>query len=68
MIIQPKAAKAGSGKKPAPAPYSKGPKPTKAPSNPLFEKRPRHFGIGTYAACATIPLTLQARTSSRRVT
>ncbi|SPO20987.1 probable RPL8B - 60s large subunit ribosomal protein L7a.e.B [Ustilago trichophora] len=38
-------AKTGSAKKPAAAPYSKG-KATKAPKNPLFEKRPRNFGIG----------------------
>ena len=42
---QPKATKSGSAKKPAAAPYSKG-KATKAPKNPLFEKRPRNFGIG----------------------
>ncbi|SYW81265.1 probable RPL8B - 60s large subunit ribosomal protein L7a.e.B [Ustilago bromivora] len=41
----PKATKSGSAKKPAAAPYSKG-KATKAPKNPLFEKRPRNFGIG----------------------
>ncbi|CDS02261.1 hypothetical protein [Sporisorium scitamineum] len=38
-------AKTGSAKKPAAAPYSKGKAP-KAPKNPLFEKRPRNFGIG----------------------
>ncbi|KAJ1031663.1 hypothetical protein NDA13_002054 [Ustilago tritici] len=43
--ITPKATKSGSAKKPAAAPYSKG-KATKAPKNPLFEKRPRNFGIG----------------------
>ncbi|PWN50137.1 putative RPL8B-60s large subunit ribosomal protein L7a.e.B [Violaceomyces palustris] len=40
----PKATKT-TGKKPAPAPYSKG-KATKAPKNPLFEKKSKNFGIG----------------------
>ncbi|KAN0062276.1 60S ribosomal protein L8 [Thecaphora frezii] len=42
----PKAAKSGSGKKPAAAPYSKGKAGSKTPKNPLFESRPKHFGIG----------------------
>lgn len=46
ISLQPKA-KTGSAKKPAAAPYSKG-KATKAPKNPLFEKRPRNFGIGKF--------------------
>jgi len=41
----PKATKAGTGKKPAPAPYSKS-SSSKPSTSPLFEKRPRHFGIG----------------------
>lgn len=40
----PKATK-NTGKKPAPAPYSKG-SSSKSNTNPLFESRPRHFGIG----------------------
>lgn len=37
----------GSSKKPAAAPLAnKTAKPTKAAKNPLFEKRPRNFGIG----------------------
>lgn len=43
---QPKATKTGSSKKPAAAPYSKG-NANKAPSNPLFEKHSKSFGIGT---------------------
>jgi len=43
---QPKANKPGSGKKPAAAPYPKGGKPTKTQKNPLFESRPKNFGIG----------------------
>uniref|UniRef100_A0A060SZS4 60S ribosomal protein L8 n=1 Tax=Blastobotrys adeninivorans TaxID=409370 RepID=A0A060SZS4_BLAAD len=34
------------GKKPAPAPFSNKATSSKAPKNPLFEKRPRSFGIG----------------------
>ncbi|WFD03242.1 60S ribosomal protein L8 [Malassezia obtusa] len=41
----PKATKTGSSKKPAAAPGSKG-NANKAPSNPLFEKRHKSFGIG----------------------
>jgi large subunit ribosomal protein L7Ae len=37
--------KAGSGKKPAAAPFSSG-KATKAKKNPLFESAPKNFGIG----------------------
>ncbi|TIB69733.1 L30e-like protein [Wallemia mellicola] len=37
--------KAGTGKKPAPAPYSKA-KATKKVTNPLFESQPKSFGIG----------------------
>ena len=48
MTLQPKATK--TGKKPAPSPYSKG-NANKAPSNPLFEKRSRSFGIGMYILC-----------------
>ncbi|AXA50303.1 large subunit ribosomal protein L7Ae [Malassezia restricta] len=40
----PKATK-NTGKKPAPAPYSKS-SSSKSNTNPLFESRPRHFGIG----------------------
>ncbi|KAF8551308.1 60S ribosomal protein L8 [Imleria badia] len=45
MQLGPPKSKPGSGKKPAPAPGSanKGAKTTK---NPLFEARPRNFGIG----------------------
>lgn len=50
---QPAAKKTGSAKKPAAAPYSKG-KATKAPKNPLFEKRPRNFGIGMYLTCSPV--------------
>jgi len=42
----PKANKPGSGKKPAAAPYPKGGKPAKTQKNPLFESRPKNFGIG----------------------
>lgn len=42
--LQPKATK-NTGKKPAPAPYSKS-SSSKSNTNPLFESRPRHFGIG----------------------
>ncbi|ETW77688.1 hypothetical protein HETIRDRAFT_441342 [Heterobasidion irregulare TC 32-1] len=38
-------AKSGSGKKPAPAPHGVS-KTTKAVKNPLFESRPKNFGIG----------------------
>ncbi|KAJ7198562.1 ribosomal protein L4 [Mycena pura] len=38
-------AKAGSGKKPAPAPFGAS-KTTKAKKNPLFESKPKNFGIG----------------------
>lgn len=41
---QPKA-KTGTGKKPAPAPYGAG-KASKTQKNPLFESRPKNFGIG----------------------
>ena len=44
--LQPKATK-NTGKKPAPAPYSKG-SSSKSNTNPLFESRPRHFGIGMW--------------------
>ncbi|KAI6044011.1 ribosomal protein L4 [Pisolithus marmoratus] len=40
----PPKSKPGSGKKPAPAPGAKG--ATKSTKNPLFEARPRNFGIG----------------------
>lgn len=47
MTLQPpKATKTGSSKKPAAAPGSKG-NANKAPSNPLFEKRSKSYGIGT---------------------
>ncbi|PWZ02619.1 L30e-like protein [Testicularia cyperi] len=39
-------AKSGTTKKIAPSPYAKGKASDKAPKNPLFEKRPRNFGIG----------------------
>ncbi|TFK47441.1 ribosomal protein L4 [Heliocybe sulcata] len=42
---QPPKSKPGSGKKPAPAPGS-GAKTTKTTKNPLFEARPKNFGIG----------------------
>jgi len=38
-------AKAGTGKKPAAAPFGAS-KPTKAKKNPLFESTPKNFGIG----------------------
>jgi hypothetical protein len=37
--------KSGTGKKPAPAPGGAG-KQTKQVKNPLFESRPKNFGIG----------------------
>jgi hypothetical protein len=47
QIIQPKAV-VKSGKKVAPAPYAAGAKPaTAAKKNPLFEKTPKNFGIGS---------------------
>ena len=45
--LQPKATKT-TGKKPAPSPYSTKSNANKQ-KNPLFEKRERKFGIGTYA-------------------
>ncbi|CDO70202.1 hypothetical protein BN946_scf184942.g2 [Trametes cinnabarina] len=42
---QPKATK-GSGKKPAPAPYGANKGAAKTQKNPLFESRPKNFGIG----------------------
>ncbi|XP_072014958.1 large ribosomal subunit protein eL8-like [Amphiura filiformis] len=46
FVLQPKVKKATKGKKVAPAPYAaKAPTPKKT-VNPLFEKRPRNFGIG----------------------
>ncbi|TFK85469.1 L30e-like protein [Polyporus arcularius HHB13444] len=42
---QPKATK-GSGKKPAPAPYGASKGSSKVQKNPLFESRPKNFGIG----------------------
>ncbi|ORZ01622.1 ribosomal protein L4, partial [Syncephalastrum racemosum] len=40
-------AKKSTGKKVAPAPFAaKGKKASKAPANPLIEKRPKNFGIG----------------------
>ncbi|KAM0752509.1 L30e-like protein [Meredithblackwellia eburnea MCA 4105] len=36
----------GKGKKPAPAPYPQGGKPSAVKKNPLFEKKPKNFGIG----------------------
>ncbi|TFY64945.1 hypothetical protein EVG20_g5775 [Dentipellis fragilis] len=42
---QPPKGKAGSAKKPAAAPFGAS-KPTKAAKNPLFESRPKNFGIG----------------------
>ncbi|RPD79628.1 L30e-like protein [Lentinus tigrinus ALCF2SS1-7] len=41
----PKATK-GSGKKPAPAPYGASKGSSKVQKNPLFESRPKNFGIG----------------------
>ncbi|RPD60700.1 L30e-like protein [Lentinus tigrinus ALCF2SS1-6] len=41
----PKATK-GSGKKPAPAPYGTSKGSSKVQKNPLFESRPKNFGIG----------------------
>ena len=47
QIIQPKAV-VKSGKKVAPAPYAAGAKPaTAVKKNPLFEKTPKNFGIGS---------------------
>ncbi|KAG6830272.1 60S ribosomal protein L8 [Tricholoma furcatifolium] len=45
MTRMPKAAKSGSGKKPAAAPFGAS-KAAKAKKNPLFEATPRNFGIG----------------------
>ncbi|PBK67465.1 60S ribosomal protein L8, partial [Armillaria solidipes] len=42
---QPKAPKSGSAKKPAAAPFGAS-KATKAKKNPLFEAKPKNFGIG----------------------
>ncbi|KAG7448487.1 L30e-like protein [Guyanagaster necrorhizus] len=42
---KPKAAKSGSGKRPAAAPFGAS-KATKAKKNPLFEAKPKNFGIG----------------------
>ncbi|XP_022085113.1 60S ribosomal protein L7a-like [Acanthaster planci] len=42
----PKAKKAPRGKKVAPAPYAARQAPPKKVVNPLFEKRPKNFGIG----------------------
>ena len=42
---QPPKAKAGSGKKPAAAPFGAS-KSAKAKKNPLFEATPKNFGIG----------------------
>ncbi|KAJ8585498.1 L30e-like protein [Rhizopogon salebrosus TDB-379] len=44
---QPPKAKAGSGKKPAPAPGAAG-KAAKSTKNPLFEAKPKNFGIGQH--------------------
>jgi len=44
---QPPKAKAGSGKKPAPAPGAAG-KAAKSTKNPLFEAKPKNFGIGQF--------------------
>ena len=41
------APKKGTGKKPAAAPFG-AKASTKAKKNPLFEARPRNFGIGAY--------------------
>ncbi|EIN05397.1 ribosomal protein L4 [Punctularia strigosozonata HHB-11173 SS5] len=46
LLTSPPKAKAGSGKKPAPAPGGAS-KSTKQVKNPLFESRPKNFGIGT---------------------
>ncbi|OJA09529.1 hypothetical protein AZE42_07000 [Rhizopogon vesiculosus] len=43
----PPKAKAGSGKKPAPAPGAAG-KAAKSTKNPLFEAKPKNFGIGQH--------------------
>ncbi|EIW56232.1 L30e-like protein [Trametes versicolor FP-101664 SS1] len=45
MGWMPKATK-GSGKKPAPAPYGANKGAAKTTKNPLFESRPKNFGIG----------------------
>ncbi|KAJ8487380.1 hypothetical protein ONZ51_g4215 [Trametes cubensis] len=44
-MAAPKATK-GSGKKPAPAPYGANKGASKTQKNPLFESRPKNFGIG----------------------
>ncbi|RDX49499.1 L30e-like protein [Lentinus brumalis] len=44
-LLIPKATK-GSGKKPAPAPYGASKGTSKVQKNPLFESRPKNFGIG----------------------
>ncbi len=46
MTFQPKAKKAPRGKKVAPAPYAARQAAPKKVVNPLFEKRPKNFGIG----------------------
>ena len=43
---QPPKAKAGTGKKPAAAPFGVK-KASKVKKNPLFEAQPKNFGIGT---------------------
>ena len=68
---QPKATK-GSGKKPAAAPFGAS-KKSKSEKNPLFEARPKNFGIGKFG-CHGISRRMthwfrkQARTSSPRPT
>ena len=48
--FQPKAKKGSKGKKVAPAPYAAKTSVPKKTVNPLFEKRPRNFGIGKLEA------------------
>ena len=49
-VSQPAEKKASKGKKPAPAPYSKEATkaPAKEPTGPVWEKKPKNFGIGGY--------------------
>lgn len=47
---QPPKVKAGSRKKPAPAPGAAG-KAAKITKNPLFEAKPKNFGIGSLHLC-----------------
>jgi large subunit ribosomal protein L7Ae len=59
---QPKAK--GTGKKPAPAPHAAGKAP-KIIKNPLFESRPKNFGIGACPQKTVLTLCLCMITQAR---